>query len=492
MPISFYKAGWLLSSITLLIVSLMATITALWLVEIGKRTALIATSRQLLLNQQMHADEHVGDALIERQRAHELDVHRNKCYEVNEIVEFHLGLPARRFYELMVLMYMLGALWSYASVFAASLASNVPVPFINGGRVCDVSLDASSACNHLYLFYIAVVAAICVPLSCMELTEMKAMGIILALFRFISLTAMMATSVAAIWSRPLMAETSTSAVPVQISVGDSPPYYSDLTAVVWRGLGVVFPISIYAQIFHHSVPGLSQPVRNKSHVPIVFMAVVMTTCVLYCLLGFTVGLYFGSAVKSTCTLNWSNYAELHDHAWWATLLGYTIVLFPPIDIISAFPLNAITLGNNMLTCFVHDPIRQKHRPTVVAFRLIAVIPPLIGACFVHDLASILQWTGFVGVSMAFIYPTILQYKSAQTIRLMAQRHELQQQAGWRHDKSSLSFDEAASCQASINANRVLGGPIGKIVNSIATQSSVLVFSVIGLIVVVVLTFVNAE
>ena len=83
-------------------------------------------------------------------------------------------------------------------------------------------------------------------------------------------------------------------------------------------------------------------------------------------------------------------------------MSYLIVLFPPIDIISAFPLYAITLGNNLLAGFVTDPVQQERRRVVVAFRLLAAVPPLIGSMLVHDLAAILKYTGFVGFIIAFM------------------------------------------------------------------------------------------
>ena len=44
---------------------------------------------------------------------------------------------------------------------------------------------------------------------------------------------------------------------------------------------------------------------------------------------------------------------------WALFISYLIVLFPPLDVVSAFPLNGLTLGNNMLTAFVTDPAKQQ-------------------------------------------------------------------------------------------------------------------------------------
>jgi hypothetical protein len=44
----------------------------------------------------------------------------------------------------------------------------------------------------------------------------------------------------------------------------SPPFYADLSTFTWTNLGKLFPITVYSQIFHHSIPGLTQPVRWPS------------------------------------------------------------------------------------------------------------------------------------------------------------------------------------------------------------------------------------
>lgn len=94
-------------------------------------------------------------------------------------------------------------------------------------------------------------------------------------------------------------------------------------------------------------------------------------------------------------------------------ISYLVVLFPPLDILSAFPLNAITLGNSLLVHFVRDPHKQRRRRVVIPFRLLAAIFPLLGACIEHNLATILQYTGTVGIIIAFVYPALLQYYSVK-------------------------------------------------------------------------------
>ncbi len=145
---------------------------------------------------------------------------------------------------------------------------------------------------------------------------------------------------------------------------------------------------------------------------------------MYISLGLIVGLYYGSSAEQTCTLNWSHYngrADPSDAApGWAKFISYLVVLFPPIgmsawhvmcscgcarclvchvlhvcgvmfhrmpppDVLSAYPLNCITLGNNLVTAFVTDPVKLTRRRYIIPFRLISCVLPLCGAMVVKDL-----------------------------------------------------------------------------------------------------------
>lgn len=74
-----------------------------------------------------------------------------------------------------------------------------------------------------------------------------------------------------------------------------------------------------------------------------------------------------------------------------------------------YPLNAIVLGNNLLSAWAGDvsPSIEKRRCIKLTFRFIAAATPLVGAFFVHDLAKILSVTGVVGFGLAFIFPASL-------------------------------------------------------------------------------------
>jgi Transmembrane amino acid transporter protein len=357
--------------------------------------------KELLPSEESLLNSSAAKAAIERNQLS----HTHKL-EIAELCEIFMNKYHRIIYEVSVSIYFYGALWSYAAVFSNSLASHVPLPFINDGNECNVNDDHSWGCRSLYLFYMLIFSCFAVPLTCLELTEQKLVQIALAIFRFVAMAVIIATSWAAIFSYPNLDLPHT-------GDSDSAPFWSDVSAVDFSGLPKLFPIAIYSQIFHHSVPGLTQPVRDKSKLHSIFGGVLATTFSFYTMVGISVALYYGSSTDSTCSLNWAGYSgsSTTSTPGWAVFISYLVVLFPPLDIMSAFPLNGMTLGNNLFKKFVTDPVKSRKRKYVIPFRVIAAVPPIIGACFISDLSVLLDYTGTLGIIIAFVYPALLQMSS---------------------------------------------------------------------------------
>lgn len=239
-PKAFYAGGYILSAIALLLVTSVAICTALWLVDIGirvrhtlQRSALIPSST---------------------------DLPPTRVLEVNELIEQVLGWKVRKFYEAVLIFYIMGSLWSYSAVFAESLTKQIGIPGLNDGYSCDIYHDSSAACFSLYRVYIGLFSCVAIPLCCLQLTEMKGLQIVLAIFRFVALALMICTSIAAIYSYPLIRPMTEQIGNVTITIGDpngKAPYYSDIRAFDFSGLAAVFPTAIFAQIFHHSIPGIA-------------------------------------------------------------------------------------------------------------------------------------------------------------------------------------------------------------------------------------------
>ena len=312
-------------------------------------------------------------------------------------------------------------------VFATGMAANVPIFFLNGGDTCVVSGDRASGCYGLYVFYCLLFACIVVPIATRNLTEMKYFIIALAMLRFVAITCMVITTLDMLYHFPV----AQSAPPAAVTVPDSdtsPPYYAHTAVANWSGLGTIFPICIFAQIFHHSVPGIAYPLKNKTTVPKVFSSCLLTMFVLYSGLSIVLAIYFGTAIASQCTINWQHYTGqpvpldstgtptvIPQLGFLANFTKYLIVLFPPADVLSAFPLKAITVGNNIMHSFL-TPQQKTVRRKYIPFRLFAAITPILGALAFNDLTVLLKYTGTLGIVIAFLCPTYLQWVSRRAVK----------------------------------------------------------------------------
>ena len=318
------------------------------------------------------------------------------------------------------------SVWAGLQVFATGMAANVAIPFLNGGETCVVSGDRATGCYGLYLFYCFVFACIVVPIATRNLTEMKYFIIALAMLRFVAITCMVITTLDMLYRFPAADSVPPAAVTVPES-DTSPPYYAHTAAFNWSGLGTIFPICIFAQIFHHSVPGIAYPLKDKTSVPKVFSSCLFTMFVLYSGLSIVLALYFGTAIASQCTINWQHYtgqqvpldsassADTITLGFLGNFTKYLIVLFPPADVLSAFPLKAITVGNNVMHSFL-TPQQKTIRRKYIPFRLFAAITPILGALAFNDLTVLLKYTGTLGIVIAFLCPTYLQWTSRRAVK----------------------------------------------------------------------------
>lgn len=87
--------------------------------------------------------------------------------------------------------------------------------------------------------------------------------------------------------------------------------------------------------------------------------------------------------------------------------SFCIILFPALDVISAFPLNAINLGNNIFEAFYGNLADEMEstRSSKICFRLLARVPPIFGGILVHELGVGTDYTGCAGfILLDFLYP----------------------------------------------------------------------------------------
>lgn len=338
--------------------------------------------------------------------------------EIADLCHFYFGGRARGVYACVLSPYLFGGMVAHGVVFSNSFAANVPT-WLNGAKTCTVSVTGDphdgTACLPPFLLWLAVFAALGLPLALAELKEQR--NVQMAMFGArVVIVMLLAGSVLGGYACD-----GTVFVAPERNAG-SPARAAPLFALA--GLPRILPVSVYAYIFHHSTPVISQVVADKRAIPRAFALALAIAGSFYSLLGVTVAAWFGDDVNPQCNLNWKSYVgcvapkadgrpvTMDDQGWGARLLSFVVLVFPALDVLSAFPLSAITLGNNLRSAINPKllqselsagltkappgaarraarlllrllPESRRARVRAAAFRLLAAVPPL----FVSALAT---------------------------------------------------------------------------------------------------------
>jgi amino acid permease len=311
-------------------------------------------------------------------------------FEVNALCRVFLGKVGLQVYTLIICLYLCGALWAYTSVFSSAMATAVPL------------FGDDQYFN--YTCYAILYGCVVVPLSCLELDEQVPLQVFLTLCRFLMFFLMIGTSYLAADDEK------------DVSNIDS---FEPAANFQWSGIAKTLPILVFANIFHHSIPGLTHPVGDKRKVGKVFTATNIFTVAAYVTLGLTLGAAFGTGIEQSSNLNWSTFhagtgyidedGDVVDAAWWTKVISKYIMLFPAVDVVSAYPLNAITLGNNIFGAAygkrIHEVEKDRFKRT--CFRLLASVPPIIFGILVRELGTITDYTGTSGFLIGLCFPSVL-------------------------------------------------------------------------------------
>ena len=97
-------------------------------------------------------------------------------------------------------------------------------------------------------------------------------------------------------------------------------------------------------------------------------------------------------------------------------MAYYIVLFPSLDVCSAYPLGVITLSNNIFILFTGSDSTQldKHKYgklMLITLRLVCAVLPIIGSLFIANLVFIVKYAGLLGLFICYFFPIVLQLRS---------------------------------------------------------------------------------
>jgi hypothetical protein len=250
-------------------------------------------------------------------------------------------------------------MWGYASVFSASFAANIPLSFLpqssTGQYVCDIEKDPVDCFPH-YRFWLGLFALLAVPLSCKEFREQAVVQVILTVARIVIMFVLVGTALGGLSCDGT-------------AFTEAPHSHAERAAqnplATATGLIRLVPVCLFAFVFHYTIPTIAEPVKEKHRLPLVYTIGFLVTGSGYVFLATAVAFYFGNYVEKQASLSWEFYVgcvpfntppdeALSMRPAWVTFLSTFILIFPALDVLSAFPLNAVTLANGVLAVTMND------------------------------------------------------------------------------------------------------------------------------------------
>ena len=97
-------------------------------------------------------------------------------------------------------------------------------------------------------------------------------------------------------------------------------------------------------------------------------------------------------------------------------MSYYIILFPSLDVSSAFPLINVTIANNLYIMIMREDTTQASRRRYgrlvkMILRILCAFIPIFAALFITNLVFIVSYAGLLGLTMCYFFPIALQLKS---------------------------------------------------------------------------------
>ena len=413
-PFTFYHAGIFPSLATLTILSVSGCITALWLLEILARARVLnklrtGNEKEAILNEN---SESYNSSI--QQEVYFISSKRK--FEMTELCDIMFGLVGKISFVIIMTIYSFLTLWSFCAVVGTTWSSNIPVntSMVAECHQTDFTMQyfpTNTRCYSWYRVCVSVFGVVVTLLSLLELNEQKYIQAIFSILRFVALSSIITFAIYLIVYNSLNADT-----PIPSGLNHTNATSTQLLSRFdMKWWLVTIPVLVYAQNLHQGIPSLTHPVLPKIRLKAMLIATFVTTWSFYTLLGIVVSFAFLSLINENATLDW-NYFTGAAHNIAVRIISYFIILFPSLDIISAYPLVVTTVANNLYLVLMRRDTSEamstwKDRIGKLLFRFVFAIVPLIGAMFISNLVTVLNFAGLFAFAMLFFVPIFCQIQS---------------------------------------------------------------------------------
>jgi len=441
LPAAFHDAGWLLSSVIIILLAFMSYLTATFVIEsMAAANAMVhwkrlqrlkrsggSVSEQIVTKtlavqamggaresssspqhrpgsssggaRRLSADE--SQPLIGQEAIERIPSNISTYYEITEITEMgrmaslFFSRGGRNMFYICLVIYLYGDLAIYGAAVAKSVR-DVACSYKPSNMTSSLNISDSEPCwpgssktrLDAYRIFLAVFVCTIGQFVFCNVTKTKYLQIVTTLMRWQAFTVMVALAISTLVNKSPA----------------SPP------ASRISGLPNLFGVCVYSFMCHHSLPSLVTPISNKKKLYSLILGDYALILSFYFLLAFT-GIFAFRDINDLYTLN---FQPSPTDSWFLFSLHIFLSLFPVFTLSTNFPIIAITLSNNLKSLFLTEGRMYSYWTRTVLFPLLSLVPPTCVAMATHSLEFLVGITGsYAGAGIQYIVPAALVYYARQ-------------------------------------------------------------------------------
>lgn len=393
-PWAYENSGWLFSLIFQILVSMHSFYLILQLFEAMSRAEVLFRMTEsgkdihpIVLTKMFQNFKH-EDLMLS---PHLTPAITSRIINISDMVKLAFNEKTGMVYMFCLFLFQMGILVAYSAIFASSFASNVPLGSLG---TCDIYETSSflNSCRVKYWVFLTIFSCITLYMTVGGIQEQKIVQQIMSVLRFVVMFAIIFTCAACI------------ATNTNLENDD----YNDAKfpeAIDGRSIGHAIPILLFASCYHTQVPCISQSVKSKEK----YLKKIHFFTVLTCFSFYTcLGLITSTAIKdvpSMVSMSYRSYSAGHsedDRPIWTYMIEYIIVISPALDVMSTFPVVALTISGSILTWKYGGNFDLVDKKIIFGTRFIIGFIPLFISFFVYNLGSILDWVGLISFLVVHI------------------------------------------------------------------------------------------
>ncbi|XP_045771887.1 transmembrane protein 104 homolog [Maniola jurtina] len=407
LPAAFARAGWGLSTISLVFLAFMSFMNATYVIETMACANAVFKWKRLQFIKRNSITENESDEEPTTSQTNELedplvcgDVIPSRYYsldkrvELGEMANLFLNKAGRTMFYCTLCVYLYGDLSIYSAAVAKSLmdvvCSSVPANLTNMTD-WDILPCFHNTSEPTYTRFDCYRVALLTffgamgPFVFFNVQKTKYLQLFTSGMRWLAFAIMI-----------------TMAIHLLIANGPQgkPPAF-DVT-----GMPTLFGACVYSFMCHHSLPALISPIRGKSHLGLHLALDYGLISIFYLLLAFT-GAFAFAQLNDLYTLN---FVPTDNENIFLEIVEYFLALFPVFTLSTSFRIIAITLRNNLQSLFLDTSRLESYNFILrkLLFPIVAVVPPLLLTYFLEDISMLIRFTGsYAGTGIQYLMPTCL-------------------------------------------------------------------------------------